>query len=162
VKSVNPELLAAYLADRAERSAEITDREAAMKRDATRQNVVRIAIAGRALRTADDYLHAALVMQHGTTAGDFALARDLAKQAVALRPSLAEARWLYAATTDRYLRAIGKPQIYGTQYAQVDGRWTLEPFDPTAVTDEERARWRTHSLAERRRFIDELNSAQQQ
>jgi hypothetical protein len=35
----------------------------------------------------------------------------------------------------------GLPQIYGTQLISIDGRWTLEPFDRTAVTDEERARW---------------------
>lgn len=157
VRRSNPELLAAYLGDRADRSGEITDPAAVKKRDEMRHEVVRIAIARRSLKTADDYLHAALVMQHGSSPDDYAAARDLAKKAVELRPWLAEARWLYAAATDRYLQSIGKPQIFGTQYRFADGKWTLEPFDPSAITNQERARWRTHSLAERRRFIEELN-----
>jgi len=157
LRATNAELLAAYLADRADRTGEIEDPDAVMKRDASRRDVVKAAIKVRALRTADDYLHAVLIMQHGSGAEDFALARDLAKKAVELRPWLAEARWLYAAATDRWLRETGKPQIYGTQYGMVSGKWSLEPFDPTAVTDEERAKWRVHSLEERRKFIDGLN-----
>jgi hypothetical protein len=157
VRESNPELLAAYLSDREDRAGEIPDPATVMLRDASRRNIVRIAHALRSLRTADDYLHAALVMQHGSTAEDIAMARDFARKAVELRPWLAEARWLYAASTDRYLRQTGKPQIFGTQYSMIDGQWTLEPFDPAAITDEERARWRAHSVAERRKFIDELN-----
>lgn len=157
VQTSNPELLAAYLADRADRSVEIVDVDATRRRDSVRRDLVRIALATRALRTAEDHLHAALIMQHGSTPSDFALARDLARKAAELRPWLAEARWLHAAATDRHLRSIGQPQIFGTQYEQKDGVWTLEPFDPSAVSDEERARWRVHSLAERRRFIDALN-----
>lgn len=157
----NPELLAGYLSDREDRTGPIADPPAVMRRDAQRRNVVRLAIATRTIRTPADHLHAALVMQHGTTPDEFALARDLAKRAAEMEPSLAEARWLYAAATDRYLRSTGRPQIFGTQYQQVDGRWTLEPFDENGVTDEERARWRVHSLAERQRFIDELNAESQ-
>jgi hypothetical protein len=117
--------------------------------------VVRIAMARRALRTADDYYHAAMILHHGA---DSATARELAKKAVALRPSFAAARWLYAAATDRALQAAGKPQIFGTQSQQVDGRWTLEPFDPNAVDDTERARWRVRPLAETRRMLEEMNA----
>jgi hypothetical protein len=122
---------------------------------------VRISIEQNALRTADDYLHAALIMQHGSTPEAYALARKLAEKAVQLRPWLAEARWLYAAATDRYLQSTGKPQIFGTQYKQVNGQWTLEPFDPAAISDAERARWRAHSLAERLKFIEEVNRGRQ-
>lgn len=159
VRESNPELLAAYLADRADRSGEMEDAEAIMRRDRSRRDVVRLSRDRRLIRTAYDHLHAALIMQHGDSAEDIALARDLARQAVALRPWLAEARWLYAATTDRYLRMEGKPQIFGTQYRQVDGAWTLEPFDQSAVSDEERAKWRAHSLVKRREFIEGLNRA---
>jgi tetratricopeptide (TPR) repeat protein len=162
LRSSNPELLAAYLGDRGDRSAPIEDVEAVKRRDEMRRNVVHIALSRGLVRTADDYLHAALVMQHGDTDEDFALARELARKAVELRPWLAEARYLYAAATDRHLHAIGKPQIFGTQYRQVDGKWTLEPFAPTAITDDERARWRAHSVAERMRFIDRLNEQSQQ
>ena len=161
MRATNAELLAAYLADRADRTGEIEDVDAVLRRDAGRRDVVKAAIQVDALRTADDYFHAATVMQHGSDAGDFALARELAKKAVALRPWFAEARWLYAAATDRWLHATGKPQIYGTQYAMVNGKWSLEPFDANALTDEERASWRVQSVAERRKFIDELNQQSQ-
>ncbi len=145
------------LGDQTERAGEISDLDAAKRRDSGRLNVVRIALRLHSLHTADDYYNAALVMQHGSSPESYATARDLAKKAVSLRPWFASARWLYAAATDRYLQSIGKPQIFGTQYRFKDGSWTLEPFDPTGVTDEERARWRTHSLRERHQFIDDLN-----
>lgn len=162
LQSSNLELVAAYFGDRADRSAAIEDAEALRRRDEMRRNVVLIALSRRLVRTADDYLHAALVMQHGDTPEDFALARDLARKAVELRPWLAEARYLYAAATDRHLHAMGKPQIFGTQYQHVNGRWTLEPFAPTAITDAERTRWRAHSVEERLRFIERLNEQSQQ
>jgi hypothetical protein len=155
VRESNPELLAAFLSDQEERSKEIADVAAAMRRDAVHRDVVRIAMARRALRTADDYYHAAMILHHG--AGS-AAARELAKKAVELRPSFAAARWLYAAATDRALRAEGKPQIFGTQYERVSGRWTLEPFDPGAVDDAERARWRVRPLAETRKMLEEMNA----
>jgi hypothetical protein len=154
VRESNPELLAAFLADQEERSKEITDVAAARQRDAVRRDVVHIAMARRALRTADDYYHAAMILHHGSEA---AAARDFAKKAVALRPSFAAARWLYAAATDRALHASGKPQIFGTQYQQVNGKWTLEPLDPDAIDDAERARWRVPPLAETRKIVDEMN-----
>lgn len=161
VLASNPELLAGYLSDREDRSGPIENPAAVAERDATRRNVVRFAIATRTIRTAADHLHAALVMQHGVTPDDFALARELAKRAAEMDSSLAEARWLHAAATDRHLWSIGRPQIFGTQYQQIDGRWTLEPFDEDGMTDRERARWRVHSVSERLRFIDELNAKPQ-
>ena len=106
----------------------------------------------------DDDYHAAMVMQHGVKPDDFALARDLAKRAMELDPKKREAAWLYAAATDRYLWHTGKAQIYGTQYKKVEGRWTLEPFDPHGVTDDERLQHGVPPLAERLRFIEELNA----
>lgn len=65
LQSSNLELVAAYFGDRADRSAAIEDAEALRRRDAMRRNVVLIAVSRRLVRTADDYLHVALVMQHG-------------------------------------------------------------------------------------------------
>jgi tetratricopeptide (TPR) repeat protein len=157
VRASNRELLAAYLADQALRGGEIGDLDAAKRQDAAHRVVARAAIAQHALRTADDYFHAAMILQHGSTPESYAEARELARKAVDLRPSFGQARWLYAAATDRWLQATGKPQIYGTQYRQKDGKWTLEPFDPSAVTDAQRAEWRVPSLADRLQFIEEIN-----
>nr|WP_240978687.1 energy transducer TonB [Longimicrobium terrae] len=50
------------------------------------------------------------------------------------------ARWLAAASLDRWLLSTGQPQRYGTQYLEQGGRTYLQPIDSTAVTDEERRR----------------------
>jgi hypothetical protein len=153
VRGVNPALFAAYIEDQNDRSGDIDDVEAVKKRDAARRELVRVMVAKHFVRSADDYYHAAMVMQHG----DAAEARRLAGEAVRLRPQFPEARWLYAAATDRSLRDQGKPQIYGTQYRHDGTRWVLDPVDEHAVTDAERARWHVPSLQERREFIRKLN-----
>jgi hypothetical protein len=140
VRSVNPALFAAYIEDQNDRSHEIADVEAVKKRDVARRELVRLMVA-----------------RHFVRSGDAAEARRLAREAVRLRPGFPEARWLYAAATDRSLRDDGKPQIYGTQYRHDGTQWVLEPLDEQAVTDAERARWYVPSLHERREFIRKLN-----
>lgn len=157
---LNAEVFVAFLNDQLDRGSGSEEVSKVLKKDADRRRIVHLSIGGHFLRTPDDYYHAAMVMQHGTTPEDLALARDLAKRATDIDPAHSNARWLYAAATDRYLQRTGKPQIYGTQYRSVDGRWTLDPFDQKAIDDEERARWAVPSLAERLRFIEELNAQQ--
>ncbi len=65
-----------------------------------------------------DLYEAAFVFQHGETAPDYLLAHVLALDA--LTKGFDRARWLSAATLDRYLQLVGQPQVFGTQY----------PFDP--------------------------------
>jgi hypothetical protein len=156
--TLNLEVYVAFLNDQADRAGDIPDVAKVLRADEHRRHIVHLAIEHRTLATADDYYHAAMVMQHGMVPADFALARDLAARAMKLDPNHRQAAWLFAAATDRYLWRTGKPQIYGTQYKQVDGRWTLEPFDRTAVTDAERRKHEVSSLADRLRFIDELNA----
>ncbi len=51
------------------------------------------------------------------------------------------ARWLAAASKDRELMALGKPQLYGTQFKRgADGKVVRWPVDPS-ITNAERARW---------------------
>ncbi|MBU0691301.1 hypothetical protein KKC97_04750 [bacterium] len=126
--------------------------------DARRLNRVKELVAGKELKTAQDYFNAALICQHGTDSTDYRLANELAKQAAALDTSYAAAKWLSAASWDRYLQSMGLPQIYGTQFrTDSAGVWTLEPIDTTAVTDEERARLGVPSLEEARRQAARMN-----
>jgi hypothetical protein len=45
-----------------------------------------------------------------------------------------------ALLTDRVLRAQGKPQIYGSQFEQKDGRYVPQPIDDPDHVDERRAK----------------------
>jgi hypothetical protein len=157
--TINPEVYLAFQADQAERSGPIEDLEAAKRRDAARLNVARIAVASHTLKTADDYYHAAMVFQHGSTPDAYETAMKLSQKAVELRSDFRAASWLHAAATDRYLQTTGKPQIYGTQLRQVDGKWTMEPFDRTAVSDKERQRAGV-DLAEQEKRVAAMNAKQ--
>jgi len=100
---------------------------------------------------------AALILQHsGLTLCDgryqaisldnFLLAHLLAKSAAS--QGRRSARWLAAASLDRYLVFSGKPQKYGTQtvFDPALQRLVVPPVDP-ATTDAERAEWGVEPLA---------------
>jgi hypothetical protein len=94
-----------------------------------------------------DYHHASLIFQHGETTEDYKLAHELAEKAVNLGDETA--KWLYAATFDRWLLSSGKPQRYGTQFKQNEKEeWELAlPID-SSITDEERAKYNVPPLSE--------------
>jgi hypothetical protein len=54
---------------------------------------------------------------------------------VAVARGRRDATWIAAATLDRYLQAIGRPQVFGTQFTTRDGRTTQEPYDRALVPD---------------------------
>ncbi len=98
-----------------------------------RQKTVELLRKGE-LHTADDYLWASFVFQHGDTPDDYLMAHTLAL--VALRKGDRQAVWMTTATMDRYLQSIGKAQIFGTQFNTPDGRpTTMEPYDRTLISD---------------------------
>jgi hypothetical protein len=70
--------------------------------DRSRRRRVRELIAQDRLKTGEDYYHAAMLLQHSLRLADHWQAHRLAQRAVELgyRP----ARWLVAATLDRWLR----------------------------------------------------------
>lgn len=108
------------------------------------------------LAAADDFYYAALIFQHGNCADHFKLSNQLAEKSMNLGNH--DARWLYAASLDRYLMTLGKPQKFGTQYVKnkESGKWELYSVDP-ATTDEERAHYDVPPLAETRKQLDEMN-----
>lgn len=120
-----------------------------------RQRVTQILAEGGA-QVSDDYYHAAMIFQHGSAPADFEQAHKLAVKAVELDASNDAARWLAAATQDRFLMNQNKPQQYGTQFKKVDGKWILYPVDPS-VTDEERAQWNVPPLDAAKRRAEALN-----
>lgn len=95
---------------------------------------------------AADLYHAAMIYQHGICADHFKLANELAERSMELghRP----ARWLFAATRDRYLVEIGRPQQFGTQlhWDKITG-WYMPALD-FHTTDEDRAKYDVPPIAE--------------
>jgi hypothetical protein len=116
-------------------------------RDDARLARIRELYASDALRTGADWFHAALILQHSNEADDYLLAHEMSVAAVALGHK--EARWLTAASEDRFLRKIGRKQRFGTQYEQADkpGRMELAPTE-AQVTDALRDALGIQSLAE--------------
>ena len=112
-------------------------------------------LATGGLHTGKDYEEAALIFQHGTTADDYLLAHTLALAALAKGD--ASAAWIAAATLDRYLQTIGKPQIYGTQYQVKDGKpAAAEPFRRDLVPDALRHQIGVPSIADQEKLWTQL------
>ncbi len=127
------------------------------KKDSMRRERIKGIMAKSELKVSDDYYHAAMIMHHGTDSTDYRIANELAAKAVELDSKNEKARWLFAASKDRHLLATGKPQIYGTQYNYVNGRYTLDPFDRKAISDKQRKKWGVPSLDETQKKIARLN-----
>ena len=116
-------------------------------RDDARLARTRELYASGALRTGADWFHAAMILQHSSEADDYLLAHEMSVAAVVQGKK--DARWLAAASEDRFLMKIGRKQRFGTQYEPSDkpGKYRLAPTDPQ-VTDELRELLGTPSLAE--------------
>mgnify|MGYP007017143424 CR=1 FL=1 len=103
--------------------------------------------------TTKDYYYAAMIFQHGDYMEEYKTAKRYAKQSMDM--GYDAAKWLYAAATDRLLRAQGKKQKFGTQYVfgylKEDNVWyealLLQPYDKR-TTDVARAKYNVPPLAE--------------
>lgn len=125
--------------------------------DWIRVNRVRRIVAADLLVTADDYAHAARILQHGSTADDYLQAHELSLTAYEL--GRADMLRHSALAEDRYLIATDQPQKYGSQFVCNPGTgWQLEPVDP-AITDEDRANVNIEPLSTMESKMDELNEA---
>lgn len=111
------------------------------------------------VRTAHDYLHAAVIFQHGPSLADTRLALSLVTVAHRLDPSDRQTSQLVAQTWDRMLERMGRPQWYGTQYVRTNTHapWRLYRVDPTAVTDQQRKALGLPTLAQARARVRMLN-----
>lgn len=129
------EMAELFAADQADReSGPNIDWNAVNERDRARRARVREMLDQGLIRSGQDYLHAAFVFQHGSEPEDYLLAHVLAMAAQAKgRP---DAAWIAAATLDRFLGSIERPQIFGTQYRSMHNEpFTQEPFNRDLLTD---------------------------
>jgi hypothetical protein len=155
---MNDELQSLYKQDRHEHANQAKVNTAEYKamraRDFQRRERVLEIVAHSVSLDAEDFFHAASIMNHGDTPEDAEHAHTLALRSSELghRP----ARWLAAASYDRWLMYQGKPQKYGTNYIY-DGRqdrlWDVDP----STTDAERAEWDVPPLTEQLRKAEEAN-----
>jgi hypothetical protein len=151
-RPTNAEMTAIFDADQADRQSPDIDWSAIGPVDYKRRNRWKQLLDTGALQSGDDYYHAAFVFQHGNEADDYLLAHVLAMIAVARgRP---DAVWIASATLDRYLQAIDKPQIFGTQYTIPEkGPVTQEPFDRALISNAMRKALRVPTLEEQEKRL---------
>jgi hypothetical protein len=112
---------------------------------------------GRAeLRTGEDYYHAAMILQHGEKPSDPLLAHEFC--VVAIGKGEDRARWLAAASEDRYLMNIGRPQRFGTQYRSSGPNAPYRLYEvEDGVTDGLRREFTTPTLEQARAREAEMN-----
>ncbi len=82
-------------------------------RDQARLTRVKEIYTANGLQTGADYYYAAMILQHGKTPDDYLLAHEFC--IVAVSKGEHRAKWLAAASEDRFLLSIGRPQRFGTQ-----------------------------------------------
>ncbi len=135
-------------ADRMPRDGAPIDPADLIPRDRRREARIKALYEAGGLRTGKDYHRAAMVLQHAAGPEDYLLAHEFCAVALARGE---DARWLAAATEDRFLMRIGRPQRFGTQYhaALLDGPVTLYEVGP-GVTDGLRKELGVPTLAEAR------------
>jgi hypothetical protein len=130
------------------------------ERDVERRKRTRQLLDDGSLKSADDYYHAAMVMQHGDKPDDFLLANILANASVKLGRE--KSAWLAAASLDRYLMKIGQPQIFGTQFNSAKpsdpSTWTNEPYNKTLVSDTLRKIYLQPTLDETQKRLENLKN----
>jgi hypothetical protein len=144
-------------ADRAGPDDKAIDWSVVGPRDKARLMRVKEMYVQNLMQTANDFYHAAIILQHGDDPDDFLLAHEFCVVAISKGKNDRDARWLAASSEDRFLMNIGRPQRFGTQFRS-DGGGPIHLYEVgPGVTDETRKYMGTHSLAEARAHEVELN-----
>ena len=127
------------------------------ERDKQRRDRVMELIKAGSLETADDYYHAAMVLQHGEGSEDILIAHILST--VAGFKGHETGRWLSAAALDRYLQRIDQPQRLGTQYLRSgpDVPWSQDPYEDW-LPDSVRAAYGVPTLESQQQRVEEMNN----
>lgn len=134
----NASMRAIYDADQADRTRpHLTDEEwgPISARDAERREQTRALLAAGHLQSGEDFGRAAFIFQHGDSADDALLAHTLAM--VALAKGHVGARWIAAASLDKYLLATGRPQVFGTRFdTKGNVVQVAQPFNTGLLSDD--------------------------
>lgn len=125
--------------------------------DEQRHAKVRKMIAEGGVQTGRDYYFSGLIFQHSEKPDDLMLAHILAVTAVA--KGVFGAKYMAAATMDRYLQSIKQPQVFGTQFSQSSSLgWTMEPYNNKTLTDAERALWCVVPFAQQEKVLHDFRN----
>ena len=152
----NEELIRLYQEDQADRAPRTAiDWKVVGPRDQARLKRVKELYTQGRMQTGGDYYNAAMVLQHGSSPEDFLLAHEFC--IVAISKGEVRAKWLAAASEDRFLMNIGRPQRFGTQYRS-DGQGPIRLYEVgPSVTDGLRHALDVPSLAEAKAREAEFN-----
>jgi hypothetical protein len=154
----NPELTRLMHEDQADRvppAGKSIDWTVVSPRDEARLKRVKELYSQNQLQTGNDYFNAALILQHSSTPEDYLLSHELCVVAISKKGGVES---LAAASEDRFLMSIGRPQRFGTQYKS-DGPnqpYRLYKIEP-GVTDQLRRTMNVPSLAEAKAREAEMN-----
>lgn len=161
----SPALKRMYIEDQADRQGTI-DWSKVAPRDAERRWKTLAMYRAGTVRTGNDYIRAAMVLQHGE-GDDQLLAHEMCVAALALgnagKSERTLAVWLAAASEDRWLDHIGRKQRFATQYGSKSlpdgtmGPVTLKPVEVSGVTDAHRKAMSCPSLSEAKAREKEFN-----
>jgi hypothetical protein len=126
-------------------------------RDKARLKRVKEIYLQNLLKTANDFDCAATVLQHGDVPEDFLLAHEFWVLAISKGKNDKDTLAMAAASEDRFLMNIGRPQRFGSQLrSEGNGPIVLYPVD-AGVTDELRRQMGGRSLAEIKARVAEMN-----
>jgi hypothetical protein len=161
-----------FVEEQNENPSNITGEEYKRHNEA-RRTEIRSLLAKGEVDAAQDFHDASFIFQHGETADDHLLAHILAIEAVVKGDD--SSKWIAAATLDRYLQHIGRPQVFGTQYPadprvpstpgkQQDPKATIlqvartqNPMDPQFLPDAVRLAFCVPDLEHQKKNLAELN-----
>jgi len=130
----NAEIAQMYKEDQADRTGDLTIEKwhAVAERDAKRRERALELVKDGSLTTGTDFYHAAMIFQHAEEPDGYKMAHELAVTAISLGNN--NAKWLAAASWDRFLLSIEHKQRYGTQFWIKDKKASLQPVDEK-ITD---------------------------
>lgn len=142
-----------YNADQQDRAKVYTspqEVDALKERDLARRKEVVELIGRGEINTQNDLYRAAVIFLHGAEPKDFLAAHRFA--VISAVQGHRAARWLAAASLDRFLMSIGLPQTYGTQFehSEDENRYQLRlPIDDSTVLHFEKRFFGVPSVMER-------------
>jgi hypothetical protein len=128
------------------------DGKAVSERDDLRHAAAQKLLSEGKVESGREYFFVALLFQHSAKPEELMLAHVLAVTAAS--KGYVYAKWMAAATLDRYLQSIKQPQVFGTQFLKDEkGGWTMDPYARQTISDAVRAQWCVVPLAEEEKVL---------